>query len=84
YPCCRCYDPMGNAFEQPLPEIWNGARYRRFRERAVRINRSGSRPESCNCNSCSHFTGNLRIHRALHPFAHRKLSAISPELKVHV
>ncbi|MBW1816576.1 MAG: radical SAM protein [Deltaproteobacteria bacterium] len=84
YPCCRCYEPMGNAFEQPFPAIWNGVPYRRFRERAIRLNREGARPESCNCDSCSHFTGNLRIYSALHPFAHGKLNEISPDLKVHV
>jgi MoaA/NifB/PqqE/SkfB family radical SAM enzyme len=84
YPCCRCYEPMGNAFEIPFREIWNGAPYRRFRERAIRLNRNGSGPESCNCGSCSHFTGNLRVYRALHPFGHAKLKAISPALKDHI
>jgi MoaA/NifB/PqqE/SkfB family radical SAM enzyme len=84
YPCCRCYKPMGNAFEKPLREIWNGIPYRRFRERAIRLNRDGPRPESCNCDTCSHFTGNLRVYRAFHPLGRGKLKDISPELKDHI
>lgn len=76
YPCCRCYEPMGNAFERPFGEIWNADAYRRFRSRAIALNRKGLAPSNCDCGSCSHFTGNLRVHRMLHPFAGRHLKRL--------
>src|SRR5206468_2554138 len=50
-PCCispfveRDYDSLilGNAFEQPLSEIWNGERYRDFRTRLL----SDHPPHAC-------------------------------------
>lgn len=53
-PCCiapfveRDYDQiiLGNAFEQPLKEIWDSARYRKFRNALL-----SDRPEHC-CEGC--------------------------------
>ena len=56
-PCCfspfttRDYQRLilGNAFEQPLAEIWNGAAYRRFRDDLL----TDSPPDSCDrCGLC--------------------------------
>jgi len=54
YPCCfvpfvehnRETTILGNAFEQPLAEIWNGARYQAFRERFL-----SDHPYDC-CKDC--------------------------------
>ncbi len=58
-PCCR--DPrgeevMGNLVEQPLEEIWNGARFRAFRERLAR-----NQGEVGICRLCSSYPAS-RIH----------------------
>jgi radical SAM protein with 4Fe4S-binding SPASM domain len=71
YPCCRCYEPLGNIHRNDFSEIWNGNAYRRFRKEAIKINRRMSPVEGCNCNSCSHFDGNLRVFRKLHPIKGR-------------
>ena len=31
YPCCRCFYPLGNAYETGFRRIWEGESYRRFR-----------------------------------------------------
>ena len=54
YPCCfvpfveqnRETTILGNAFEEPLSEIWNGPRYQEFRRRFL-----GDRPFDC-CKDC--------------------------------
>jgi radical SAM protein with 4Fe4S-binding SPASM domain len=54
YPCCfvpfveqnRETTILGNAFEQPLAEIWNGPRYQEFRRRFL-----SDRPFDC-CKDC--------------------------------
>jgi MoaA/NifB/PqqE/SkfB family radical SAM enzyme len=77
-PCCRCYEPLGNVYQKEFREIWNGEAYRRFRKEALRINRRKSLVNGCNCNSCTHFTANLMVYKALHPLKGR--SAILREL----
>lgn len=68
YPCCRCYEPLGNIHQQSFAEIWNGPAYRRFRKEAIAINRRKKPVNCCDCNSCVHHTANLRVYKALHPF----------------
>jgi MoaA/NifB/PqqE/SkfB family radical SAM enzyme len=72
HPCCRCYKPLGNVYERKFHEIWYGEAYNRFRKEAVRINRRTTPVEGCDCNSCLHWTGNLRVYKALHPLKGRK------------
>ncbi len=67
YPCCRCYEPLGNIFKNDFGEIWNGNVYRRFRKEAFEINKRRSPVRGCDCNSCPHFFANLRVYRMLHP-----------------
>jgi MoaA/NifB/PqqE/SkfB family radical SAM enzyme len=72
YPCCRCYRPFGNAHSGEIDDIWFGDEYRRFRARALAINRGNGPPEDCGCHQCGHYGANLRVYRILHPFsAHR-------------
>jgi radical SAM protein with 4Fe4S-binding SPASM domain len=67
YPCCRCYEPLGNMDEKKFHEVWNGSVYRRFRQEAMQIKRRKSPVSGCDCNSCPHYTANLRVYRILHP-----------------
>jgi MoaA/NifB/PqqE/SkfB family radical SAM enzyme len=67
YACHRCYEPLGNAYEQKFAEIWRGAAYRRFRRNAHTINRRDGKVAGCDCDSCCHYMANLRVYRALHP-----------------
>lgn len=50
HPCCSCSQPetvMGNIFETPIEQIWNGSKYQGFRQ-AIR---SGKRPFPI-CTNC--------------------------------
>ena len=67
YPCCRCYDPLGNVYEADFREIWYGDRYRRFRKEAVQISVRHTPVSGCDCYGCSHYAANLRVYRFLHP-----------------
>ena len=67
YPCCRCYESMGNIYERSFREIWYGGSYRRFRQEALSINRRRSGVRDCDCDSCPHHTANLKVYKALHP-----------------
>jgi len=80
YPCCRCYDPLGNVYQKEFKEIWHGPAYRQFRKDAVHINRRGTPVTVCDCNSCPHHTANLRVYRSLHPLRGRstQLEGICP------
>jgi radical SAM protein with 4Fe4S-binding SPASM domain len=82
YPCCRCYEPLGNVHTKDFSEIWNGNAYRQFRQEAIKINRRRSPVTGCNCNSCSHFDGNLRVFKTLHPIKGRsaKLATVCPDV----
>jgi radical SAM protein with 4Fe4S-binding SPASM domain len=71
YPCCRCYEPLGNIYEQQLKAIWTGDAYKQFRKAARKINRRKSQAMGCDCNSCTHFTANLRVYKYLHPLKGR-------------
>jgi radical SAM protein with 4Fe4S-binding SPASM domain len=65
YLCCRCYEPLGNAFEKGFKEIWNGKLYQQFRKEALQINRSKKPVRGCDCYSCVHHTANLKVYKAL-------------------
>ena len=71
YPCHRCYEPIGNAYEQKFGDIWRGAAYRRFRREARAINRRGTPVAGCACDSCCHYMMNLRVYQSLHPLKSR-------------
>lgn len=71
YPCCRCYVPMGNAFERPFAEVWDGPAYRDFRRRTIRLHRGAAPPESCDCDRCVHHEANIKAHRVFHPLRGR-------------
>ncbi|MBN1225228.1 MAG: radical SAM protein [Candidatus Aminicenantes bacterium] len=71
YPCCKCYDSMGNVNDTDFRDIWYGETYRRFRKAAGRINKHDFEVSGCSCYSCSHHAANLRIFRALHPIKKR-------------
>lgn len=67
YPCCRCYDSLGNIYEKTFPDIWHGEAYRQFRGKAIQLPRQISSLHGCDCFSCVHHTANFRVYRALHP-----------------
>jgi MoaA/NifB/PqqE/SkfB family radical SAM enzyme len=71
YPCCRCYESLGNAHEQGLAGVWYGEAYSRFRREARAMARSGASPGMCQCDRCSQPVANLRTFRALHPLRGR-------------
>jgi MoaA/NifB/PqqE/SkfB family radical SAM enzyme len=71
YPCCGCYQPLGNLHDRSLLDVWNGPDYREFRRRAVRLNRGGDPPGDCACDMCPHGAANARTYRALHPLRSR-------------
>lgn len=74
YACCRCYEPMGNIYEQDFRAIWYGSSYRTFRYESSRINRGGKRVGGCECSGCPHFTANLLVFNSLHPIKSRSLT----------
>ncbi|MHC4480045.1 MAG: SPASM domain-containing protein, partial [Planctomycetota bacterium] len=80
YPCCRCYEPLGNIREMSFREIWWGEAYRQFRRQAITLNQRSEPLEGCVCYSCVHHTANLRVYRALHPLRgrSRRLRQVAP------
>ncbi len=71
YPCCRCYEPLGNVSENKFYEIWHGQAYKKFRKEALQINKRQTPVHGCDCNSCSNHTANIRIYKMLHPIKGR-------------
>jgi radical SAM protein with 4Fe4S-binding SPASM domain len=67
YPCCRCYEPLGNIFEKSFREIWYGYNYEQFRKNALKINRTKDTLSGCDCNSCNHYNVNIRVYKLFHP-----------------
>ncbi len=74
YPCCRCFGSMGNVNESAFRDIWYGALYRRFRKSARQIHKRRISVENCFCDSCPHYTANIKMFRILHPIKRRLLS----------
>lgn len=79
YACCRCFEPMGNAYQTSFREVWTSERYRRFRSEAGLLPRSGRRAKSCECHRCVHYEANLRVFRWLHPLRWRELQAAATD-----
>ncbi|MFH0964068.1 MAG: radical SAM protein [Planctomycetota bacterium] len=71
YPCCRCYNPLGDIYERGAASIWNGSTYRKFRREALDLNTRLTPVTGCDCARCVHHVANLRVYRALHPVAGR-------------
>lgn len=69
--CCKCYESLGNIFENSIEEIWHGKSYRRFRKEAFEINKRCTPVQGCDCNTCPHYALNLKVYQALHPFKRR-------------
>jgi len=65
--CVHCYYYSPHAVRPNLPDIWYGEAYRRFRHQALALNKRKAPVSGCDCNSCSHYTANLRVYRLLHP-----------------
>jgi len=67
YPCCRCYEPLGNIRERMFQNIWNSQEYSHFRKETITIYKRSAAPDGCDCNSCPHYIANLRVFKTLHP-----------------
>ncbi len=82
YPCCKCYEPLGNIYENKFHEIWYGQAYKKFRKEALQINKNRAKAHGCDCNSCANHTANLRIYKMLHPIKGRsaRVESIFPAL----
>lgn len=80
YPCCRCYDSLGNVSDTAFRDIWFGEAYRKFRNSAHRINKQNMELRGCDCHNCSNHAANVRIYRALHPIKGRskRLRQLTP------
>jgi radical SAM protein with 4Fe4S-binding SPASM domain len=80
YPCCRCYESLGNVYERNFSDIWHGESYRKFRREALGINKKKTTLSCCDCNNCVHHTANLRVFKTFHPIKARSnsLSELSP------
>jgi MoaA/NifB/PqqE/SkfB family radical SAM enzyme len=73
YPCCRCYEPLGNAYHEGFNEVWNGEAYRLFREKSSKLNVIRKPVSRCDCYSCVHYMANIRAYKMLHPIKGRSL-----------
>jgi MoaA/NifB/PqqE/SkfB family radical SAM enzyme len=71
YPCCRCFEPLGNVYEGGVAGVWHGEAYDHFRREAHLINRRGTPVGGCECWNCVHHVANARLFRALHPIRAR-------------
>jgi MoaA/NifB/PqqE/SkfB family radical SAM enzyme len=67
YPCCRCYESLGDFHEKGFKEIWHGSNYQQFRKQGLQINRNKRPVQGCDCYRCVHYSVNLRVYSALHP-----------------
>jgi radical SAM protein with 4Fe4S-binding SPASM domain len=75
YGCCRCYEPLGNAYATSFSAVWNSERYRQFRSEAGRLNRGGKPNHCCECDRCVHHEANFNAFKMLHPWKARKAAA---------
>ena len=74
YPCCQCYEPLGNVREVSFKNIWNSQEYSRFRKETIKIYKRSEPIKGCECNCCPHFIANLRVFKMLHPIRGRSES----------
>lgn len=79
YPCCRCYEPLGNVYESGFAGVWKGTAYDDFRKKTIRLNTGQGSPEACDCGSCPNYEANLRVYRVLNPVRRRFLKPVSPD-----
>jgi radical SAM protein with 4Fe4S-binding SPASM domain len=82
YPCCRCYESLGNVYEKNFSDIWHGESYRKFRKESLGITQKKTTLSCCDCNNCVHHTANLRVFKKLHPLkAHSdQITELSPAI----
>ncbi|VAX20653.1 hypothetical protein MNBD_NITROSPINAE02-1525 [hydrothermal vent metagenome] len=63
-PCCYCVKPLGNINETSFREIWFGATYNSFRQRAIDLPKSKETIISCRCfDGCGSVPENLNVIR---------------------
>jgi MoaA/NifB/PqqE/SkfB family radical SAM enzyme len=67
YPCCRCYEPLGNIHELSFRDVWHGTPYREFRRRALASVNCPEPLENCDCFSCPNYVPNQCLHGLLGP-----------------
>jgi len=73
-PCCGCYELIiGNINHQTFIDIWNSAKYRHFRKKALHVDKKLLMEKGCKCFSCVDYASNLGIFRKLHPFESKLL-----------
>ena len=77
YPCCRCYDPLGNVFDAGFEAVWNGEAYRAHRRRGLSLPKTGKPIQGCSCFHCVHYEANIKTHRVLHPWSRGRLRALA-------
>jgi MoaA/NifB/PqqE/SkfB family radical SAM enzyme len=65
-PCCYCGTPIGNIYDQPLEEIWNGEAYNAFRRRTRSLADHGQEEPGCPCfHGCGSVKDNIRTIKRL-------------------
>lgn len=64
-PCGFCDLSLGNLNESSFKEIWNGAKYRSFRNESSTLKGLASLAPYCNCNWCCYLEDNYRVNEVL-------------------
>jgi MoaA/NifB/PqqE/SkfB family radical SAM enzyme len=64
-PCSFCYLSLGNLNASSFKEIWNGAKYRSFRNESSTLKGLASLAPYCQCNWCCFVEDNYRVHKGL-------------------
>lgn len=77
YPCCRCYDPMGNVFDAGFRAVWEGEAYREHRRKTLSLPKRSDPIQGCTCHQCVHYEANIRAYRTLHPWAQGRLRGLA-------
>ena len=62
-PCGACSLPLGNLNKSSLEEIWNGPKYRAFRNKTMTTKGLASLSQHCDCDWCCTATDNFKVHR---------------------
>jgi MoaA/NifB/PqqE/SkfB family radical SAM enzyme len=62
-PCAHCYFDVGNMLEQSFATIWNGPQMREFRRKGIRMKRTRTHPDFCDCANCCQVKDNLKVDR---------------------
>jgi radical SAM protein with 4Fe4S-binding SPASM domain len=77
YPCCRCYQPIGNIHESRFASLWNSEQYSLVRKAALNLNKRRSPVRNCHCFNCVHHEVNAIVYKKLHPLKRRSLSGLN-------